>query len=451
MTSVQLPLQDIEAEQRVISKLLSDSNCINEVSENLTPQTFYLEEHQEIMTAIASIHLRGDRVTLTTVLAQLKNTLKILAAGGENKLKELAERATLIHDARPDAERLAELYTRRQLIAVGNEVVTVAHDTTKTVEEAVNESQEAVMRVEVVKQPYRSIEPRDSARQALDFILNGGQIYRIDQPDLDDLLGGFEPKTFTVIAARPSMGKTYKAGYLGHQIAAYHKLPVIYFSMEMSAVQLEYRLAALISVHPYYRNKNFSPFDSARIRQHRNKTRPLQDWEIEVLKAIALTREDIPLRFCEARGITTRGIFREVQRVKQKYGEVGLVIVDYIQRFSRSEGNDSNRAYDIGRAVDDLYDMSGKLEVPVLALSQVKREVESRQDKEPTMSDLSESSIIENAADTILTLFRDDYYNKQSEKPGILKINALKARLGETGHREVFFDRTTGLIRGRLA
>jgi replicative DNA helicase len=81
----------------------------------------------------------------------------------------------------------------------------------------------------------------------------------------------------------------------------------------------------------------------------------------------------------------------------------------------------------------------------------VKREVESRQDKEPTMSDLSESSIIENAADTILTLFRDDYYNKQSEKPGILKINALKARLGETGHREVFFDRTTGLIRGRLA
>ena len=256
---------------------------------------------------------------------------------------------------------------------------------------------------------------------------------------------GFEPGTLTLVAGRPSMGKTAISIFLTLQMMVQHKLPVIFFSLEMTEVQLAYRLWSLISVSPQFRSYNLEPLRSDRLRRHRAGLEPLKEWEFKNLFQLVSIASELPLYINDNRGITVSAIASECRQVKAKEGKLGLVVVDYLQMMAADTGG--NRSYELGDVARGLYKLAADVDAPVLALSQISRAVESRQNKRPMMSDLSQSGILEMVADNIILAYRDEYYYPEAADPGILELILAKARHGETGTATVFFDKCHGMIR----
>jgi replicative DNA helicase len=270
-------------------------------------------------------------------------------------------------------------------------------------------------------------------------------IYPTGLYDLDELMVGFEPGTLTLVAGRPSMGKTAVSTFLALQMMVMHELPVLIFSLEMTKKQLEYRLWSLISVLEKYRHLDLSPIGSKCIRRHRAGQQPLSDNELNSIASIVGIASELPLYINDSRGITVSGIASECRQIKAKEGKLGLVVVDYLQMMAEDSGG--NRSYELGDVARGLYKLAGDLDVAVLALSQVSRGVEARQNKRPGMSDLSQSGILEMVADNIIFAYRDEYYYPDTEQNGILELILAKARHGDTGTVKVLFEKCYGIIR----
>ncbi len=241
------------------------------------------------------------------------------------------------------------------------------------------------------------------------------------------------------------MGKSAISLYLGLQQMILHKLPVIIFSLEMTKHQMEYRLWSLMSRMDCYQHLDLVPINGHRLRQHRAGLSSLTEKEMESIAKIVEVAVDLPLYMNDNRGINVAGIASEARQVKAREGKLGLVIVDYLQMMESDNGG--NRSYELGDVGRGLYQLAGELEVPVLALSQVGRGVEVRQNKRPMMSDLSQSGILEMVADNIIFAYRDEYYDPATSQPGILELILAKARHGDTGTAEVLFDKSCGMIR----
>ena len=186
------------------------------------------------------------------------------------------------------------------------------------------------------------------------------------------------------------------------------------------------------------------PINGDRIRKHRAKLSSLSDKEMESIAKVVQIAADLPLYMNDNRAINVTGIASEARQVKAREGKLGLVIVDYLQMMASDSGG--NRSYELGDVARGLYQLAGELEVPVLALSQVSRGVESRQNKRPMMSDLSQSGILEMVADNIVFAYRDEYYDVNTSQPGVLELILAKARHGYTGTAEVLFDKSCGMI-----
>ena len=253
------------------------------------------------------------------------------------------------------------------------------------------------------------------------------------------------PKTHNFVANNIFVHNSFIASFLALQMILLHNLPVIFFSLEMTKKQLEYRLWSLLSVTNIYKHLNLLPLRCDRIRKHRAGNNPLEDWELDSISKIVGIAAELPLYINDSRGITVSGIASECRQVKAKVGKLGLVIVDYLQMMAEDTGG--NRSYELGDVARGLYKMAGDLDVPVLALSQISRAVETRQNKRPMMSDLSQSGILEMVADNIILAYRDDYYNPDTEDQGILELIMAKSRHGDTGTATVFFDRFYGILR----
>lgn len=224
-----------------------------------------------------------------------------------------------------------------------------------------------------------------------------------------------------------------------------HKLPVVIFSLEMTKKQLEYRLWSVISVTNEYRDLGLIPLKSDRIRRHRSGSELLVDYEFESIAKITNIAAELPMYINDSRRITVSGIASECRQIKAKVGHLGLVVVDYLQMMA--EDSQGNRSYELGDVARGLYIMAGDLDVPVLALSQISRAVEGRQIKRPTMSDLSQSGILEMVADNIILAYRDEYYNPDTVDLGILELIMAKSRHGETGTAKMLFEKSYGVIR----
>jgi replicative DNA helicase len=224
-----------------------------------------------------------------------------------------------------------------------------------------------------------------------------------------------------------------------------HKLPVAIFSLEMTKKQLEYRLWSALSVMSRYKDLNLIPLRGDRIRKHRAGLEHLTRSEIESIAKILEIAIELPLYLNDSRGITVSGIASECRQIKSKERKLGLVVVDYLQMMAEDSGG--NRSYELGDVARSLYKMAGDLEVPVLALSQINRSVESRQNKRPTMADLSQSGILEMVADNVLLAYRDEYYQSNPQNEGILELILAKARHGSTGTATVYFDKSFGRMK----
>jgi replicative DNA helicase len=445
MKEPSLPPANIEAEEAILGGILFDPQAISQVEASLLPSAFYVLAHQEIYQTALKLYHQGNPTDFMAVSTYLADRDRLDKVGGTAKLAQLLNRTISAVNIDRYVDLVMDKYYRRRVIEVGHKIVDFGYDSTLELEKLLNDSEQEIF--SVTQQRIRSDTDQNSeiAMSAFNQLDEENPIYPTGIPELDKLIIGFEPGTLTLLAARASMGKSAISLYLGLQQMILHKLPVIIFSLEMTKHQMEYRLWSLMSRMDCYQHLDLVPINGHRLRQHRAGLSSLTEKEMESIAKIVEVAIDLPLYMNDNRGISVAGIASEARQVKAREGKLGLVIVDYLQMMASDNGG--NRSYELGDVGRGLYQLAGELSVPVLALSQVGRGVEGRQNKRPMMSDLSQSGILEMVADNIIFAYRDEYYDPGTSQPGILELILAKARHGDTGTAEVLFDKSCGMIR----
>jgi replicative DNA helicase len=440
-----LPPFSIDAEEAILGGIMLDPDAIGRVCNRLIPEAFYCTIHSNIYACMLRLYSQGKPTDLLAVTSWLTDRSLLSSIGGRNQLANLVDRTVSAVNIDSLADLVIEKYTRRQLIKAGNEIVQLGYETATELSVTLDQAEQQVFQLS--HQSLNSNTEHNSTIiiSACEELESLTPIYPTGLNQLDDLIVGLERGTLTIVGGRPSMGKSQIALFMAFQTMLLHKLPVVIFSLEMTKKQLEYRLWSLISVAPAYENLNLTPLKSDRIRRHRAGFEPLRDCEFNNIAKIIGAASELPLYMNDSRGITVSGIASECRQIKAKEGNLGLVVVDYLQMMAEDSGG--NRSYELGDVARGIYKMAGDLDVPVLALSQISRAVETRQVKRPTMSDLSQSGILEMVADNIILAYRDEYYNSDTQDQGILELIVAKARHGETGTATVLFDKSYGIIK----
>jgi replicative DNA helicase len=441
----QLPPQSVEAEEAILGGCLFDPEAIIRVKDCLVPEAFFLNAHKEIYSAVLRLHNQGKPTDLLSVINWLTDHDMLVQIGGRKKLASLLDHTVSAINIDALAELVMEKYQRRQIISAGYEICRLGYQTSVDLDSILDQSEQKIFQLS--NQKFSSMTEHNSmiTAAAYEELESTSPIYPTGIHELDKLMVGFERGTFTIVAGRPSMGKSFIASFLALQMMLLHNLPVVIFSLEMTKKQLEYRLWSLISVTNAYKHLGITPLKCDRIRQHRGRIKPLANCEFNSIAKIVRIASELPLYINDSRGITVSQIASECRQVKSKEGNLGLVVVDYLQMMA--EDSKGNRSYELGDVARGLYKMAGDIDVPVLALSQISRGVEGRQNKRPMMSDLSQSGILEMVADNIILAYRDEYYNPDTEDHGILELIMAKSRHGDTGTAKVFFDKSYGVLR----
>ncbi len=445
MNNDQLPPVNIEAEEAILGGILLDPMAMSRVEADLKIEAFSLYSHQEIYRAAKALHRQMKPTDLMAVTNYLSDRNLLDKIGGTTKLAQLVNRTVSAVNIDRYTKLVMDKYVRRQLIHSGHEIVELGYDSVTDLEDVLNESQKKVFAVSdfIMNSPTNST--AEISIECFKDLENTNPIFETGLYDLDDLMVGFEPGTLTILAGRPSMGKSAIANFLTLQMATKHKRTAVYFSLEMTKKQLQYRLWSLISRFHCYRHLNLTQIKGDRIRKHRAGRISLTQEEMDAISKIIAICSELPIFINENRGITVAGIASECRRIKARVGNLGLVVVDYLQMMA-GEKVSGNRSYDLGDVARNLYQLAGELDAPILALSQVSRGVETRQDKRPMMSDLSQSGILEMVADNIIFAYRDEYYNRDTFRENILELILAKARHGDTGKIELLFDKSCGMI-----
>jgi replicative DNA helicase len=440
-----LPPQNIDAEEAILGGILLDPNALDRIVNQLHPEAFYVNAHRQIYKAALTLHQAGQPTDLMTVTSWLSDQGILDSIGGINKLAQLVDRTVSAVNIDRYAELVMNKYLRRELSRVGLTINELAYDPTQELDAVFDQSEQSLFEVSNRKLVSQTRPNSEVAVEAYQELEAGNPIYPTGLYDLDDLIAGFEPGTLTLLAGRPSMGKSYCAMFLALQMMLQHKLKVIFFSLEMTAKQLEYRLWSLLSVHPAYHHLNLIPIQSDRLRRYRAGLQKLEAAELETIVNVSGLASELPLYLNDNRGITVTGIASECRRLISEGRKLGLVVVDYLQMMASENGG--NRSYELGDVARGLYKLAGELNVPVLALSQISRAVEGRSDKRPTMADLSQSGILEMVADNVILAYRDDYYNPDTPNRETLELIVGKARHGSTGMAKCLFDKSYGLLK----
>ena len=440
-----LPPQNIEAEESILGGILLDPKAMGRIVDFLAADAFYLRSHQEIYRAAVFLHGKGKPTDVMTVSSWLQDYQLLDEVGGIPRLLQLIERTVSAANIDRYAELVMDKYVRRQLIGTGGKVIELARDTTRELDEVLDGAEQEVFLVSNWGRTTRTLSNGEVASAAFTELEKNNPIYPTGLRELDNLIVGFEPGTLTLLAGRPSMGKSQAALFLALQMMVARRIPVVFFSLEMTAQQLEYRLWSLLSVHPHYCDCGFYPLRSGRIRQHRAGLAPLTEREHETIARVLGIATELPLYLNDDRGTTVVGIASECRRLISEKKKPGLVVVDYLQMMADDSPN-GNRSYELGNVARGLYKMAGDLNVPVLALSQISRAVEGRTNKRPVMADLSQSGILEMVSDNVVLLYRDEYYNPDSSDRDVLELIVGKARHGLTGTARFLFDKSYGLL-----
>ncbi|MBW4600510.1 MAG: replicative DNA helicase [Calothrix sp. FI2-JRJ7] len=439
-----IPPSAIDIEEAILGGIMLDPNAISKISDTLIADAFYISTHQIIYTCALRLHHEGKPTDLLSVTNWLLDSELLGKIGGRNKLAMLLESTVSAVNIDAFAQILIDKYTRRRLISVGNRIVELGYEQETNLESILDRSEQNLY--EVSNAQFRRNTEHNSAisTTAYEQLLNIKPIYPTGYRDLDDLMVGFEPGTLTILGGRSSMGKSFISCNLAYMMMKRNNLPVVIFSLEMSKLQLEYRFWSLISI-TQDKESNILPINTGRIQRHRSKNDPLDEYELQNMKNVSLVASQLPLYINDSRDMSLSKIASECRQIIANVGSIGLVIVDYVQMMAEDSGG--NRSYELGDVARGLYKIAGELDFPILALSQISRSVENRQDKRPLMSDLSQSGILETVADNILLAYRDEYYNPDSTERGRLELRLAKARHGEIGTVKFLFDTFYGVLK----
>ncbi|MFN6461792.1 MAG: replicative DNA helicase [Nostoc sp. DedVER02] len=425
--SDRLPPQNIEAEEAILGGILLDPEAISRVSDRLLPEAFYISAHKDIYQAAVRLHTQGKPTDLLSVTSWLTDHEMLARIGGRNKLATLVDRTVSAVNIDALAGLVMEKYLRRQLIKAGNEIVHLGYETETELPTVLDQAEQKVFGVTQER-------PQSGLVHISDTLINNFQDIEdrnqgIALPgipcgfyDLDAMTSGFQRSDLIIVAGRPSMGKTAFCLNLAHNIAASYKLPVAVFSLEMSKEQLTQRLLA----------------SEAQIESSYLRTGRLSQTQWEPLSRAIGILSEMPIYIDDTPNITVTQMRSQARRLQAEVGtELGLIVIDYLQLM---EGAGDNRVQELSKITRQLKGLARELSVPVIALSQLSRGVEARTNKRPMLSDLRESGSIEQDADLVIMLYRDEYYSPDTPDRGIAEVIIAKHRNGPTGTAKLLFN-----------
>ncbi len=434
IAQLRIPPHSMEAESSVLGGLLLDNKSWEQVADLLSEGVFYRYEHRQVYLAIQALINATRPADVITVYEHLQSIGKAEEVGGLGYLNALAQYVPSASNIRRYAEIVRERAILRKLVTASDEIATNAFNTQgKPVPQILDEAEQKIFQIgeegSRLKQGFQSMDQ-------LAVILLDRVNQMADSPnditgvpsgfvDFDKMTSGMQAGDLVVLAARPSMGKTALAINIAEHVALNEGLPVAVFSMEMGASQLAIRIVGSIG----------------RIDQQRLRTGKLNQEEWPRLAEAIEKLRNVSLHIDETPSLTPMELRANARRLARTCGKLGLIVVDYLQLMSgnTSSNNGDNRSTEIGEISRGLKMLAKELQCPVIALSQLNRSVETRTDKRPMMSDLRESGAIEQDADVIMFIYRDDYYNKDSKEPGVAEIIIGKHRNGPTGTVKLAF------------
>ena len=421
--------QNLEAEKSVLGAILIDENVISDLVTIVKPRDFYEPKHQAIFDAMLKLFEKSSPIDLLTLTDQLKKTKDLAKIGGSAYLTELTNYVPTASHAEAYAKMVAQTATRRRLIKASTSITDLAYEEGTTVDELLGKAEKEIFSVsdsnsvgdlvsleDILTDSFDRIEALHKNQGALRGVSTG---YR----DLDNMTAGFQRSDLLILAARPAMGKTTFVTNLAYNVATIAKQPVLFFSLEMSKEQLVDRMLA-----------DASGVDSWKIR-----TGNLNDEDFSKLSEAMGEMAEAPIMIDDTPGLSILEMRTKARRAAHNR-ELGLIIVDYLQLMQASvRSKDGNRVQEVSEISRGLKLIARELNVPVVALSQLSRTVENRNPKIPQLADLRESGSIEQDADIVMFIYREAYYEPETERQNITDLIIAKHRNGPVGKVELYF------------
>ena len=416
-----VPPQDIEAEQAVIGSMLTDQDAVSSAIETLKPEDFYREDNKIIYEAILNIYNRAEPIDIITLKAELSSMNKLEAVGGLEYIAVLPDKVPTTANVDRYIKIVEEKAMLRNLIKTANEILNMGYEPTEETERVMDLAEKKIFDVmqkksqkgytpikDVLVESFTKLEELYNQKQHVTGVPTGFI-------DLDRMTAGLHGSEFILIAARPAMGKSAFALNIGAYAATRANIPVAIFSLEMAKDQVANRILC----------------SEALVDSNAVRTGELTDEDLSKLAETSGELSQAQIFIDDTAGISVMEIRAKCRKLKLEKN-IGLVIIDYLQLVQGS-GKTSSREQEIAEISRSLKILAKEIEVPVIALSQLSRAVEARPDHRPMLSDLRESGSIEQDADIVMFLYRDDYYNEDSEKKNQAEVIIAKQRAGSTG------------------
>ncbi len=425
---LRIPPQNLEAERAVLGAMLLNSEAVGIALELLDTYSFYAPEHQKIFSAIKELFLEDKAIDLVTVSGKLRDKSLLEEIGGIDYLSEIAEVVPSPSNVRHYAEIVRDKFVLRELIKVSDKIMSQCYEPDIDAKELLDRAEQMIFEIAQEKERGRELlRAGDIVKQVITKI---DELYHRQEMvtgiptgliELDKLTSGLHPGDLIIVAARPSMGKSALVTTIAEYVAVEKKIPVAFFSIEMSAEQVTQRLICSI----------------ARVDAHKLRTGfiPVSDWPKLTMAAERIG--EAPLYIDDSSGLSVLELRAKARRMKSRYG-IGLIVVDYLQ-IMRGFGRVESRQQEISQISRSLKLLAKELNVPVIAVSQLSREVEKREDKRPRLSDLRESGSLEQDADLVLMLMREEYYHPTEENKNMAELIVAKHRNGPTGTIKLAF------------
>lgn len=422
-----MPPHNIEAEQAVLGAVFLEKEALITAMEIVRPEDFYRTAHQRIFQCMIDLLERGEPIDLVTVTAELQNRKWLEEVGGVSYLTDLANAVPTAANVEYYARIVEEKALLRRLIRVATQIASTGYGETEDVGEILSQAERNILEIsqrrsrgqfvsikDVLLETYEKIEFLATHRGEVTGVASG-------YPDLDRMTSGFQPSDLIIVAARPSVGKTAFALNIAQNVGIRGETVAI-FSLEMSAQQLVTRMLCA----------------EGNLEAHKLRTGYLEEEDWERLTMAISTLSKAPIFIDDTPGITVTEIRSKLRRLKAERG-LSLVVIDYLQLIQGRSRYVENRQQEISEISRSLKGIARELHVPVIALSQLSRAVEQRQDKRPILSDIRESGSIEQDADIVAFLYRDDYYDPETDRKNIVEVIIAKQRNGPTGKVELVF------------
>jgi replicative DNA helicase len=419
--AAQVPSHDLDAELSVLSAMLLSPNAIAAVSEHLGASDFYRRTHGVIFDVARKLFERGEPVDAITVSAKLEEEGQLELVGGRAKIHEIAAWAPASGNAAHYALIVRDHALIRRLADAGREITRLAAERGAETPDLISRAEQTLFEVSQAGSPgeLRSIKEAllETFERVSHLYEQGASITGVSSgfSDLDSITAGFQPGNLVILAARPSMGKSALGICMAANVVRTNT-PCAFFTLEMSKQEVSQRLICL----------------EGKIDSHKIRTGKLAEDDWSRLSSACATLEQVPLYLDDTPGLTLFELRSRVQTLKRREPELGLVIVDYLQLMAMG-GSVESRLQEVSSISRGLKALAKDMDVPVIALSQLSRAVEQRTDKRPQLSDLRESGSIEQDADLVMFIYRDEYYNgEESDQQGLAEVHVAKHRNGPT-------------------